>query len=265
MPKRIRKDVSPARERRLLSDGELRIKADGDKRKIVGYAAKFNVLSSDLGGFREQLAPHAFDACLASNPDVAGLFNHDANLVLGRTTAGTMRLSVDAVGLKYEIDPPDTSFARDLLVSMQRRDVHSSSFGFICNNDTWKEDANGQIIRTVLDATLFDCSPVTFPAYPDATSGVRASLRSAPAAIRAKLKRDEDDEDEEDDPAHPDPDYDNEDDEDDEGDDCRCVCRGCRDGYCALCSDESCDEENCRGCTMQTRAAHLKLLALRAR
>jgi len=254
------KHTSPVRERRYLGNGELRIKNENGKQKIVGYAVRFApATSEDLGGFREQIDPHAFDGCLAANPDVRGLWNHDPNHILGRTTAGTLRLSVDSVGLKYEIDPPNTTVANDLMISMERGDVTQSSFGFICSDDTWREDANGNITRTVLKAELFDVSPVTFPAYPDATSGVRASLRSAPAAIRAKLKRDDDDED-----IPHDPDYDGDQDDDEDDDECRCDCRGCRDGYCALCSNPNCEDDFCRSCPGQTRAAHLKLLALRA-
>jgi hypothetical protein len=81
------------------------------------------------------------------------------------------------------------------MVSMERGDVTQSSFGFICTRDDWQMVGN-EIIRTVLKAELFDVSPVTFPAYPDATSGVRAALRSAPDAIRAKLHlRDSEDDD----------------------------------------------------------------------
>lgn len=168
-------------ERRYINHGELRVKGDGNGKKIAGYATKFTpAISEDLGFFREQIDPHAFDACLAANPDVRGLWNHDPNHILGRTTAGTLRLSVDATGLLYEIDPPDTTLARDLMVSMERGDVTQSSFGFICIEDTWREGVNGEYIRTVLKAELFDVSPVTFPAYPDATSGTRATRSMFP-------------------------------------------------------------------------------------
>src|SRR5580704_19345656 len=76
---------------------EIRAKADGSK-VITGYAAMFNSLSSDLGGFVEVIRAGAFSKCLASNPDVRCLFNH-SDVVLGRTTAGTLRLTEDEVGL----------------------------------------------------------------------------------------------------------------------------------------------------------------------
>lgn len=156
-------------ERRIF---ECETRADSDSGRIVGHAAVFNSLSENLGGFREQIAPGAFDGVLGD--DVRALINHDSNLVLGRTTAGTLSLSVDARGLVYDVDMPDTSYARDLMVSMGRGDVNQSSFGFIVDRDSWTEDEEGRIIRTIQSfRQLIDVSPVTIPAYPDATVGLR--------------------------------------------------------------------------------------------
>src|SRR5215469_16336921 len=131
------KPTAPQQERRFLSTGEIRVSTGTNgQKKIVGYATKFSpARSSDLGGWREEIDPHAFDASLASSPDVRGLWNHDPNHILGRTVSGTLRLSVDSVGLKYEIDPPDTTMAKDLLISLQRGDVSQSSFAFTCSED----------------------------------------------------------------------------------------------------------------------------------
>lgn len=164
---------------------ELRAKGDGD-RKIVGYGAVFNKLSENLGGFREVIAPGAFDGVL--NDDVRALFNHDRNVVLGRTKASTLRLLVDSEGLQYEIDPPDTQQARDLIVSMDRGDIDQSSFGFYIDEDKWEEDDDGRVVRTVLKLKrLFDVSPVTFPAYPDAPSTAR-DLEAAQDGLQTFLQ-----------------------------------------------------------------------------
>jgi len=237
-----KKITSPAQERRLIN-GELRILSDDRGKKIVGYAAKFSpTLSADLGGWREQIDPHAFDAALAAKVDCRALWNHDANHVLGRTSSGTLRLSVDSIGLRYEIDPPDTQIARDLMVSMERGDITQSSFGFLCSLDRWSEGPNG-IVRTVLQVDeIFDVSPVTFPAYPDATSGVRNSLRSCPADLRSKLTRDDEDEDE--------------DDDDIDGDDDREVCAACG---LPIPRDEDDDEDE------EERQAHLDLIIRKLR
>lgn len=167
-------------ERRILNAGpiEIRKAADGESAGVVtlrGYAAKFNVLSDSLGGFREQIMPGAFADVLQD--DVRALFNHDPNHILGRSTAGTLRISQDDVGLYYEVDLPDTQLARDLAVSVDRGDVSQSSFCFCVaqKGDSWDENDEGVVIRTISKyRRLYDVSPVTYPAYPDATVGMRS-------------------------------------------------------------------------------------------
>lgn len=165
-------------ERRIFSS-ELTIEtresgADAGK-KLKGHAAVFNKLSSNLGGFREQIAPGAFDGVLDN--DVRALFNHDSNHVLGRSSAGTLELGVDKTGLKYSVDLPDTQVGRDLAISVERGDIKESSFAFRVapNGDDWEENEDGVIIRTITKfAALMDVSPVTYPAYPDATVAMRS-------------------------------------------------------------------------------------------
>lgn len=140
---------------------------------ISGYAAVFNRHSENMG-FIEQIAPGAFDSVL--NDDVRALFNHDPNYILGRTKAGTLRLFQDETGLKYEFDAPDSQTIQDLVIKpIQRGDVNQSSFGFSIaeNGDKW-EERDGVYYRTITKVSrLFDVSPVTFPAYPDATVAAR--------------------------------------------------------------------------------------------
>lgn len=150
--------------------------------QIVGYAAVFNVLSDDLGGFREMIAPGAFaDQVLR---DVRGLWQHSEMYVLGRTVAGTMELAEDEVGLRYTITPPNAVWARDALESIRRGDVSQSSFAFTVRPDgeRW-ENTNAGVTRIVTRVErLFDVSPVTFPAYP-ATS---VEARNMAAVLRAQ-------------------------------------------------------------------------------
>ncbi|WP_220458146.1 HK97 family phage prohead protease [Vibrio diabolicus] len=136
---------------------------DGEGPRIVGYAAKFNTRSNNLGGFVEVIAPGAFDDVL--DDDVRALFNHDRNFVLGRTKAGTLTLTVDEVGLRYEITPPDTQTVRDMVIEpMDRGDVSQSSFAFRLPSDgyRWDEDDDGVYVRTITRVSkLLDVSPVT--------------------------------------------------------------------------------------------------------
>jgi len=146
---------------------------DGEPVRIVGYAAVFNQMSGDLGGFREVVAPGAFADSLAD--DVRALWNHDSKFILGRTTNGTLALEEDEHGLLVVIIPPDTQWARDLTVSIRRGDVTQMSFGFRVpeGGDTWETREDGTLLRTLRRVELIDVSPVTFPAYIQTSVAVR--------------------------------------------------------------------------------------------
>lgn len=167
------------REVRSLAVAELRVEGEGEERKISGYAAVFNKDSLPLGwgSFIERIAPGAFKDVLASDDlDVRALINHDPNQVIGRSTAGTLDLSEDKRGLQVSITPPDTQIARDLVVSIERGDIDQMSFAFRVGEETWNfsDDEAELDKRTITQvAELLDVSPVTYPAYPDTTVGVR--------------------------------------------------------------------------------------------
>lgn len=169
-----KRNSNPKREIRTMTVGELRVVAAADKTlgKIAGHAAKFDVLSEDLGGFRERIAPGAFAKTITS-ADIRALWNHDANIVLGRNKSGTLRLSEDAAGLAFEVDMPDTQTVRDLVMSpIERGDVNQCSFGFYTVSDKWAK-VDGEWLRTLLEVELFDVSPVTYPAYQQTDVAVR--------------------------------------------------------------------------------------------
>lgn len=158
-------------ERRMISE-PVELREDGEQRFFEGYAFKFGAVA-DLGGFTEEIAPGAADEVMQD--DVRGLFNHEPNLVLGRTKAGTMKMTVDPVGLKYTINfnPKDTDHT-NLMEKVKRGDVSQSSFAFRVKDDKW-ETKNGKEHRTILKfQRLIDVSPVTYPAYQDATVGMRS-------------------------------------------------------------------------------------------
>ena len=109
-----------------------------------------------------------------------GLFNHDPNMILGRTP-DTLRLAEDSVGLQYEIEPPDTQYARDLLVSLDRGDVDQSSFAWRVRETSWEEPTEDRpypIRHLIKFERLYDVSPVTFPAYPTTSAEARDMARS---------------------------------------------------------------------------------------
>jgi HK97 family phage prohead protease len=147
----------------------------GKQPKIIGHAAVFDVLSENLGGFREIIKPGAFTKALQED-DIRALFNHNPGFILGRKASGTLALREDDKGLAIEIIPPDTHTANDVLKSIERGDISQMSFGFRvrAGGESWSEDENGETIRTLTDLKLFDVSPVTFPAYPKTGVAVRS-------------------------------------------------------------------------------------------
>lgn len=178
-PKDLIKDEDTERRTHTV---ELRVKdaSYGSKAPVLeGYGANFNMLSENLGGFREVLMPGCFKECLASS-DVRALINHDPNLITGRTASGTLRLVEDEKGLRFENDPPDTSYAKDLQVSMKRGDINQCSFGFKVaeGGDSWAKDSDSLWIRTITKVErLFDVSYVTYPAYTQTSCAVRSMLK----------------------------------------------------------------------------------------
>ncbi len=178
-------EITAGIERRFIKASELRITGGDDKPKtIVGYAAVFNKLSEELWGFREKIAPGAFTNTLKNGDDVRALLNHDPNMVIGRNTAGTLKLEENTKGLKVAIKPADTQAGRDILVSLERGDVDGMSFGFRTITDKW-ETINSEEVRTLEEVELFDVSIVTYPAYTDTSVAVR-SLEQAKEAARPK-------------------------------------------------------------------------------
>jgi len=153
-------------ELRVISD-------DNGLKKIVGYAAVFDKWSSDLMGFREKISPGAFSKTIKKN-DVRALFNHDPNIVLGRTKAKTLKLKEDDTGLFMEVIPPDTQQARDIMVSIERGDIGDQSFAFRTIEDEWVYKKDGSAERTLIEVDLQDVSPVTYPAYPDTSVALRS-------------------------------------------------------------------------------------------
>lgn len=165
-------------EIRYLTDSKFEARAEGNSFKIAGYAAVFNTRSQNLGGFVEEVNNGAF-AKTVQEADIRALWNHNADHVLGRNKAETLRLSEDSTGLHYEVDLPDTQVARDLFESIKRGDVTQSSFGFATINDAWGLTDDDFPLRSLREVQLYDVSPVTYPAYLDATIGTRAIERLA--------------------------------------------------------------------------------------
>lgn len=180
-------------ERRLtLSPGLVETRAaDGDAGPVIfGHGAVVNSwtqIGPDSWGWREQIAAGAFAKTIAE-ADVRAMFNHDPNRLLGRSSAGTLRLTEDDRGLRYEIDVnPDDPQAVSVHAMVARGDVTGSSFWFRVLREEWVDADvadSGMDERTILEVELIETGPVTFPAYTDAESEV-ASIDAANQLVAA--------------------------------------------------------------------------------
>jgi len=178
-------------ELRTYQFNELRVTRGETGNQVEGYASVYDQWSDDLGGFVERVVGGAFDSILATDPDTRALQNHDPNRVLGRTSSNTLRMFADSNGLHVDITPPNTTYANDLLVVMERGDVDQMSFAFLAEQDEWRMNDNGVIERDLLSfKTLGDVSVVTFPAYPQTSVQIR-SLTTTYQRLRHADRTDE--------------------------------------------------------------------------
>jgi HK97 family phage prohead protease len=165
-------------------DADFELRAEGDGMTFIGYAAKFNSPSEDLGGFVETIEPGAFRRSLRSRNDVKLLVNHDTGRVLASTRSGTMKLYEDEVGLRVEASLPNTSDGRDMAELLRRGDLNKMSFGFSVIKDSWNQEMTQRTLKSV---RLFETSIVAFPAYA-ATEAMVRSLDKV--ATRAQVDAD---------------------------------------------------------------------------
>lgn len=175
-------DKSNNIERRYVA--ELRkAEDDPESRRVTGYAAVFGssslpLMDWDHGEFEEVIDRNAFEGVIEQS-DVFAVLNHDNSRgVLGRSVNGTgsLSLSVDDHGLRYEFDAPRTALGDELLEGLRRGDITASSFAFNVKDERWEEQEDKTYKRTILKiGRLYDVSPVYNPAYPD-TSVAQRSL-----------------------------------------------------------------------------------------
>jgi uncharacterized protein len=165
-------------ERRYY-EPKIEIREENGQPVIEGMAAIYGMESNDLGGFVEIIEPGFFENVLGE--DVRSLWNHNGDLVLGRTRSGTLVLEDTPAGLRTITYPPDTTWGRDTVTSIRRGDVTGMSFAFRVSQEgqRWETRPDGTEVRYLLrgGATdLKDISPVTYPAYPQTSVSVRAHL-----------------------------------------------------------------------------------------
>jgi hypothetical protein len=159
-----------------------------DNTRLVGYAIVFNVLSQDLGGWYERIAPSAVDRTLKSGANVDALIDHrwESMYVIGSSDSGLLKMTKDRHGLKTDIRPPDTTNARDLITQVGAGLVKGMSFRFRVwdpagdgSGRVWEEDSEGRLVRTVTDMDFTEVSVVVNPAYLDTEISARNAKSDA--------------------------------------------------------------------------------------
>lgn len=152
-------------ERRIACVAEeIRVETENDEIRLTGLAVAYNSLSEDLGGFRERVLPGVFKATLETNSEVKALVGHDSTKVIGSRHAKTLILRDGDDGLRVSIKLPRTTYAADLAESVRRGDQGKMSFGFAVRSDNWHKE-NGDVIRDLVAADLYEVSAVAWPAY----------------------------------------------------------------------------------------------------
>ena len=212
-------------EIRYTNAKELRVQTAPDGTRTISGMIPYNSRSCDLGSFTEIIAPGAFTSALAAGADCLCLRDHDAKLLMGRSTSGTLALIDSPAGLTFRCVLPKTQSAMELAESIDRKDLTGVSFGFTTNADVWTSDEQGNVLRTLISVNLAEISPCSWPCY-QASS---VSIRSCPVELRAKLqlaKRTN-------------------------ADGCDCECPECLDDDCENCSNDNCEDPNCDGCPNQ--------------
>jgi HK97 family phage prohead protease len=153
---------------------------------ISGYAARFGDETIIAGEFREKLAPGAFTRTLREQPDVVMLLDHDTGRVLGRTTAGTLILREDRIGLWFSLDvDPSTPEGQTALGTVGRQDVKGCSFGFRVRAERWDDGGERLPLRVIEDVDLFEITLTAFPAYASTSATVARSNAIAASRRRA--------------------------------------------------------------------------------
>ena len=191
-------DIMEKRIINIETSIETREQEDGKQTDVVvGYGSIYNSRSNDLGGFYEYIAEGAISEDVINSSDVRALINHNMDKILARSVNGngTLKLSTDSKGLRYEFEIPDTTYGRDLKVNMANGNLNQSSFAFTVADDDWSNDDEGNNIRTInkID-TLYDISVVTYPAYSQAESDLVVAQRGL-SSYKETLKKKEEEKD----------------------------------------------------------------------
>lgn len=163
-------------ETRSLSAQHFRALESEGQKKIECYFAVFDDVYEWAKNCTETIDKHAFDETIKD--DIRALINHDSTLVLGRTKAGTLTLSIDDKGLKGEIlINEEDQDALNLYAKVKRGDVNQCSIGFDILAEEHTQE-NGRYNWHIIKIKLYEVSIVTFPAYEKTEANIREGRKN---------------------------------------------------------------------------------------
>jgi HK97 family phage prohead protease len=168
----------------------LQLRADAEPADALGrlvvrfspFNVWYEVSSWWEGNFLEQTQRGAFKKTMKeSKNSIRALFDHGYDPQIGnKVLAATEDLREDPDSAVLEGDLLDTSYNHDLAPGL-RAGVYGSSFRFRVIQESWNDDPGvsdhnpkGIPERVITEIKLFEAGPVTFPANPEATAGVRS-------------------------------------------------------------------------------------------
>lgn len=158
----------------IVNNLETRVVPDSNDKIIAGYINKFNTRSQFMG-FYEEVATGSFDKTLADGHNIFAMYNHDDGKILGSTKARSLTLTVDEVGLAFELRVNDSiSYAKDLYALVQEGSIDGCSFGFYVTDDSWVTTTEGIDLRVIKEIELIETTITPFPAYLDSTAVCRS-------------------------------------------------------------------------------------------
>ena len=147
------------------------VRSNTESRTITGYAIVFESWSRDLGGFYEIIHKGAITQELINRSDVIMNVNHDNDKMVARSVngKGTLKLTLDDIGLRFEFDAPPTPLGEELLFNIRSGNLFECSFAFSLSGsetcERWTKDEN-MLRREILEIDgIYDCSIVTVAAY----------------------------------------------------------------------------------------------------
>ena len=157
---------------RVLETRSADLEASVGDGKLVGRSIVFGKDSVDMGGWVEQIMPGS----LEFDSDLYLDYDHDSKYILGRSSNGTLAVTIDSEGVSFEATPPDTSFVEDLRTMMRGGYVGGCSFGFWCDEAEWMtRESDGMAVRQIKRAHVFSLTITGIPAYPDTGSEARSA------------------------------------------------------------------------------------------